>query len=219
MKTQIRTMLEMQEAMNAKVNPDWRAANYDWCRAVWIECAELMDHHGWKWWKAQEPDLEQVKLELVDIFHFGLSDGLTYLNSLNDEGYTLETLIDEIEGDYHSDFENLEPVPVLQSVEMLAAHVLTEGTFNFEDFFGIMRSVNMSFEELYKGYVGKNVLNFFRQDNGYKEGTYQKIWDGEEDNVHLVRMMDELDSSALDFKDRLYSALNNRYAQVTMQVI
>ena len=46
----VETMLEMQEQMNQKVNADWRQQNYEWYRAIWVECAELMDHYGWKWW-------------------------------------------------------------------------------------------------------------------------------------------------------------------------
>ncbi|HFB64101.1 MAG TPA: dUTP diphosphatase, partial [Aeromonadales bacterium] len=73
MKNKIRNMLLMQSNMNEKVNPDWLAENFAWYRAIWVESAELLDHHGWKWWKKQQPDIEQIKLELVDIWHFGLS--------------------------------------------------------------------------------------------------------------------------------------------------
>jgi hypothetical protein len=51
----------------------------------------------------------------------------------------------------------------------------------------------MPFEELYRRYVGKNVLIFFRQDNGYKDGIYRKTWEGREDNEHLVELMTSLD--------------------------
>ena len=46
-------------------------------------------------------------------------------------------------------------------------------------------------EGLFREYVSKNVLNHFRQDNGYKTGTYQKTWGGQEDNVHLVALMEQ----------------------------
>ena len=36
----------------------------------------MLDHYGWKWWKHQSPDLDQVRLELVDIMHFAMSDYL-----------------------------------------------------------------------------------------------------------------------------------------------
>ena len=76
MKKQLLVMLEMQDAMNSRVNPDWRSAGNAWYRAIWTECAEMLDHYGWKWWKHQPADLEQVRLELVDIMHFAMSDYL-----------------------------------------------------------------------------------------------------------------------------------------------
>ena len=39
MKTQLLVMLEMQDAMNSRVNPDWRQAGNAWYRAIWTECA------------------------------------------------------------------------------------------------------------------------------------------------------------------------------------
>ena len=73
MKQEILNMLEMQEEMNNRVHYSWRNQNFEWYRAIWIECAELMDHYGYKWWKHQEPDEAQVQLEIVDIWHFGMS--------------------------------------------------------------------------------------------------------------------------------------------------
>ena len=73
MKDKILIMLDLQDAMNTKVNNDWVNQNFSWYRAIWVESAELLDHYGWKWWKKQALDTEQVKLELVDIWHFGLS--------------------------------------------------------------------------------------------------------------------------------------------------
>ena len=71
----------------------------------------------------------------------------------------------------------------------------------------------MSFERLFEGYVGKNVLNFFRQDNGYQDGSYVKLWAGKEDNEHLVEALVELDASKASFGDDLYKALESRYQQ------
>ena len=63
--SQIETMLNLQDSMNTKVNADWRRQNFAWYRAIWIECAELLDHYGWKWWKHQEMDRDQVVLCLL----------------------------------------------------------------------------------------------------------------------------------------------------------
>jgi len=72
--------------------------------------------------------------------------------------------------------------------------------------------MDMSFDELYEIYVGKNVLNMFRQDNGYKEGTYNKVWSGREDNEHLADIMKQLNGDSLTFKDDVYAALLQKYA-------
>ncbi|MFL3647359.1 MAG: dUTP diphosphatase, partial [Cellvibrionales bacterium] len=73
MQQQLMVMLKLQNDMNSKVHPQWREQNFAWYRAIWVECAELLDHYGWKWWKQQRPDNDQIALELVDIWHFGLS--------------------------------------------------------------------------------------------------------------------------------------------------
>ena len=72
-RTAVKNMLEMQFRMNARIHEHWIDQDFAWYRAVWIECGELMDHVGYKWWKKQEPDMDQVRLEVVDIWHFGMS--------------------------------------------------------------------------------------------------------------------------------------------------
>ena len=75
-----------------------------------------------------------------------------------------------------------------------------------------MHAAGLDFTQLHSAYVGKNVLNFFRQDHGYQAGTYQKLWTGREDNEHLVEVLAELDSAADDYADRVYAALQARYS-------
>jgi hypothetical protein len=69
----------------------------------------------------------------------------------------------------------------------------------------------MEWDDLYKQYVSKNVLNFFRQDHGYKEGSYQKIWQGKEDNEHLVEVIRELNPLDPQYPEKLYQFLKDRY--------
>ncbi len=201
MKQQLITMLDMQDAMNAKVNADWRERNHEWYRAIWIEAAELMDHFGWKWWKKQSPDRDQVVLELVDIWHFGLSDLLMSGRSTDE---CAQVLIDALDlSSRETDF--------LNDVETFACSTLSTQSFDIKGFALMMLGIDLSFEELYRRYVGKNVLNFFRQDHGYKDGSYKKVWQGKEDNEHLVELVDSLDASQPDFKDSLYAGLQDRY--------
>jgi len=199
---QILIMLDLQDGMNTKVTANWRAQGYEWYRAIWVECAELMDHYGWKWWKKQSPDTEQVALELIDIWHFGLS-------ILLQSGLSREALAEQI----GQQLRIASDAPDFRlDLEQFAAATLADHQFHLGLFARLMAGVDMSFDQLYRGYVGKNVLNFFRQDHGYKDGSYRKHWfDGREDNEHLVEAVQQLDASKLSFKDELYSVLSQRY--------
>lgn len=193
------TMLDLQESMNDKVNPDWRNTGNEWYRAIWVEAAELLDHYGWKWWKKQDTYLAQVHLELIDIWHFGLSSLL--------ESVPKEDIIAGISKFLNEDKETLEH-GFKDNLEFYVLMTLSMKAFNAPMFLQLCEQVDLSFDDLYKGYVGKNVLNFFRQDNGYKAGTYRKHWyDGREDNEHLV---DILNANVVD-KDLIYTMLQERY--------
>jgi dimeric dUTPase (all-alpha-NTP-PPase superfamily) len=88
------------------------------------ESAEAIDSLNWKWWKKDDDDWDNAKVELVDMFHFWVS--------------------------------------MCTIAGMDAAEVMTL-------------------------YFKKNDLNFKRQDEGYQEGTYQKVdADGVEDNQKYV---------------------------------
>ncbi|MEP3856405.1 MAG: dUTP diphosphatase [Porticoccus sp.] len=203
MKQQILAMLELQNAMNSRVNENWAEQHFAWYRAIWVECAELLDHYGWKWWKKQTPDANQVKLELVDIWHFGLS--ILLLESRNHHG-DIALLVEQ-------QLANAKPSgDFREDLEAFTLSTLQTKKFDVAGFGALMAGVGLSFDELYTRYVGKNVLNFFRQDHGYQDGSYRKQWGSKEDNEHLVEAVAELDHRCPEFKDDLYQALQNRYA-------
>ena len=202
-------MLQMQHRMNTRVHEHWIAQNFEWYRAAWIECGELMDHVGYKWWKKQTADMEQVRLEVVDIWHFGLS-------ALFDAETGLEQLAEQIVADFTSAetpaSEGESTVAQIhEATEALAQHALASKAFSVPLFAALMRACGLSAEGLYRHYVGKNVLNFFRQDHGYQDGTYVKEWQGREDNEHLSELLESLDDGAADFPDQVYQALASRY--------
>jgi dimeric dUTPase (all-alpha-NTP-PPase superfamily) len=198
---QISQMLVMQDAMNSRVSDTWRENGYEWYRAIWVECAEMLDHHGWKWWKHQEIDIAQVQLELVDIFHFGLS--LRLMSGDNAELIASELSKELHQGTAESDFKI--------ALENLASAAVTNKAFDAKALADCMSLMNMDLDELFRQYVGKNTLNFFRQDHGYKEGSYIKEWHGEEDNEVLAKLVTTLDTGAEDFQQQLYKALEEKY--------
>lgn len=197
----VRTMLDLQDRMNTKVHPEWRQQGFEWYRAAWIECAELMDHAGYKWWKHADPDMEQIQLEVVDIWHFGMSAMICRSGSLDD-------LAAQIAEDLSA---KQRESSLLEATEILAESCITTQSFSTRAFLGLMAASDLSFEQLYRMYVGKNVLNFFRQDHGYKDGSYIKIWAGREDNEHLSDLLARLDPNQTDFADAVYLGLSEAY--------
>ena len=201
MKTQLSIMLALQDKMNLKVHPEWRAQNYAWFRAIWIECGELVEHYGYKWWKKQSPDMAQVQLEVVDIWHFGLSMLI--------DGTSFDDLADEIVAALENG--DVAELAVIEATESLAESILATREFDVCKFWALMLACDLSFDDLFKQYVGKNVLNFFRQDHGYKDGSYIKIWQGREDNEVLTDILDSAESVDNDFADWVYQALQAAY--------
>ena len=205
MKQALVNMLTMQHSMNSRVHENWIEQDFAWYRAAWIECGELIEHYGYKWWKKQEPDIEQVRLEVIDIWHFGLSALLT-------DCTPMERLADEIAAELAGHTPS--GLGVREATEELALHCLQSKGFSPARFWDLMLASGLDFDSLYTAYVGKNVLNFFRQDHGYKDGSYVKNWGGREDNEHLSQLVAELDHGAADFAQQVYAALADRYSEL-----
>lgn len=206
MRQRLDTMLDLQDAINRKIDPNWAARGFEWYRAIWVECAELLDHYGWKWWKQQNPDIEQVKLELVDIWHFGLS--LLLLRDLPRQVLISNVIAQLVEPRSIEDFRI--------ELEHFAHQVLGTQDFDVAGFARLMAGAGLDFNELYLRYTGKNVLNRFRQDHGYQDGSYQKLWRGREDNEHLIEVAADLDGASATFQADLYQALARRYRDVVV---
>lgn len=211
--TQLATMLSLQDGMNKKVNPDWLTAGYAYLRAAMIESVEGIEHHGWKWWKAQHKDLPQLQMELVDIWHFALSDII--IGFSGDIQQSANTIAEQLASNRSQvTFDGKDYLfteqDILDNLELMAG-LCAAKRFDVPLFLKIVEQAEMDSDELYRQYVGKNVLNFFRQDHGYKEGTYLKIWNGREDNEHLVEVLNSLDIGLVDYSDKVYAGLKQRY--------
>ena len=198
---QLASMAAMQRRHNEQIHPEWTGQGHEYYRAVWVECAELLDHFGWKWWKRHAVDRDQVVLEVVDIWHFGLSE-LIRAGEVNRE--LAKRLQASLAEPTRLDFR--------LAVEELARSSLSSRGFDIDAFAGVMRALPLTFDELYETYVAKNVLNVFRQTNGYGSGEYRKVWDGREDNEHLSELVGTLDTAAASFPEDLARALASRYA-------
>jgi hypothetical protein len=208
----LRAMLELQDSMNRKINPDWLAAGYPFLRAVLVEAVEALDHYGWKWWKAQATDLAQLRIELVDIWHFLLSEYLVRANG--DKARAARALLEDWQGGGKVVFDarqyELASLDVRDKLELLTAMAAVRRlcTPLVAD---LLDACEVSADRLFREYVSKNVLNHFRQDHGYKTGEYRKTWDGREDNVHLAQILERLPAADEQLPETLYRSLDDCY--------
>lgn len=218
-------MLELQQKLNDATNgTGWEKGitkdgkPINWRRCIYMESAEMIDSFGWKHWKsiAQPTDYDNLQIEIVDVWHFVMSLVLEFSNkaesieelsermSQTPEYQKLNTSIPLTFGSdllLMTRIENvmrLSLIPV--SAEMVGALV--------EEFFELAYLGALNATELYRLYVGKNILNQFRQDHGYKEGSYIKIWNGLEDNA-VMKNAWELNPDMSP--EKLYDALKEAY--------
>ncbi|MGE3308671.1 MAG: dUTPase [Limisphaerales bacterium] len=79
---QLRELFRMQHALNARIGVHTDGMSdedkvkwiLNYCRAMSQELAELTDSVPWKWWaKYQEFDVQNARVEVVDLFHFLIS--------------------------------------------------------------------------------------------------------------------------------------------------
>ena len=79
----------------------------------------------------------------------------------------------------------------------------------FEIFINLCNEFGLTFDELQKLYIGKNALNEFRQLNGYKDGTYIKIWNDKEDNTIIMQEILQ-EQKHIDY-DEIIKLLDSKY--------
>ena len=123
-------IFEEQIRLNEKINPDLyteiddpevkRQRFLQFELALRQESAEAIDSLNWKWWKKDDDDWDNIKVELVDMLHFWVS---------------------------------------------------------------MCTVAGLSAQDVIDLYLKKNQLNHKRQNEGYKEGHYDKNAGGVEDNV------------------------------------
>jgi len=198
-------MLQLQAQLNDATNgEDWtkgvtkNGKTINWKRCIYMECAEMVDSFSWKHWKSinQEPDWDNLQIEVVDVWHFIMSLAIeNYSRNLRGGIEDLALNISQLPSFSTIDKRNNSfgfQDKVIEKVENIIRLSLEEGELKleemFSEFFDLAVMSGLDLETLYRLYVGKNILNQFRQDNGYKDGTYIKVWNGEEDNIVMKRV-------------------------------
>ncbi|MCW1359903.1 dUTP diphosphatase [Campylobacter jejuni] len=220
----LENMLTLQQKLNDETNGVGWEDGYtkegkliSFRRCIYMECAELIDSFAWKHWKniSAPTNWDNVCIEIVDIWHFILS---LLLEEYKAKHITDKNLIaqDLASVSLFNDFCKEKSKPnesdtygILNDIELII-HKCSGFGFDLGEllsaYFILAMKCGLNLHQLYKIYIGKNVLNKFRQDHGYKEGAYKKIWNGIEDNEILNQILE----NELKF-DLIYEKLELAY--------
>jgi dimeric dUTPase (all-alpha-NTP-PPase superfamily) len=217
-------MLKLQQELNDNTNGlNWEngvtknGKQINWKRCIYLECTELIDSYPWKHWKNIDatPDYENIKIEIVDIWHFIMSEALrTYkinnIGTIEDIAFTITNIPEFKNFSQENNIEVLDIYKQIELVEDVIKTVFCKDNINtlVISFLTMSSKLNLKLPELYNLYIGKNILNKFRQEHGYKEGTYIKIWNGQEDNIVMQNILNKNNSIT---PNELYNELEENY--------
>jgi len=214
----------LQDALNEYITPNWKnvRTELDFMVANHQEMAELIDttvidgntKHSlnWKWWKENNSSnkttnsvdwvnmhkgvKDNIKIELTDLLFFTLSQKALGDLTGEDEEVTLN------DNDWIN-FMSISANNLLQrpgSALMLILELANKIDFNILAY-----------------YIAKHTLNVIRQLSGYKDGTYQKVVNGKEDNellhdiisdISITDMEDNFDKVADTIMTGVYNLFN-----------
>lgn len=208
-KIMFKEIVKLQHELNKQIDENYLDKKFSWESAIIVETGEFINSLGFKWWKHQEIDLDNAKIEAVDLLHFIISEELQYGYDLDgDLSDNVEYVVEHINYCFsNADSSTFEKD---KSLEKLAALLVNSDFERLYILKLIFKKLNMSNSEVYLSYLVKNVLNQVRKDRGYKEGTYVKSWKGNEDNKIAFEIASNLDNEVLNF-DNLYDVLIEFY--------
>lgn len=190
--SQLASMLKIQNDVNCIIDEQWVDRGRDWFLYIACETNELIDRLGFKHWAKHPEDseinIQQNQIELVDAAHFMFSQMCIERKKMTQ---------DSLENDYLRKWLSA-PAPHLSSkeVRLMYARQLMQAALNNDldktmaSFAQLCAHYDLGHNELYGMYIGKAALNGHRANNGYKDGSYVKMWDGREDNEHLYEIID-----------------------------
>lgn len=226
--TKIEFMLDKQEELNNLTNgDDWKEGltnknrKIDWLRCIRKEVSELIDSFPWEHWKSldKKADIDNALIELVDIWFFLMSYILHKFR-----GYDSKDMIKLVAEALTVKRLSTSGDVIYLSEELAKATYDIITTENYKDkinyllyrFVKLMDSLNVDVDALHNLYIGKLALNKFRQDNGYKEGTYKKMWTDvdlvvKEDNKIMLAILRHITKDTEVTESLVYNALTNKY--------
>lgn len=109
---------------------------------------------------------------------------------------------------------DLDQLNLCEKIKLLVG-LTSSNRISIELFSSILKEVGIDWLVLYKTFVGKNVLELFRRDHGYRTGNYVKVWNTLRDEGHLEELLTVIDCDSEKYLDDLYGGLERRYPKRT----
>ena len=182
-------MLDLQDELNSKTcGENWtlgkttEGRKINWKRYMRMELFELIDSSDkFKHWKNLDSDVDfdNIKMKVFDVWHLLMSEALTELSI---SAIILMYSYSVINNDYvvAKELDYFDIVDIADNmIESTYSDKVGSMSNMFYNFFKLLASVGMSFKDLYKQYIVKNVIDTFIQDDGYKQGTYKEFIDND----------------------------------------
>jgi len=209
-------MLENQQKLNLNAySTEWfekgTSREFHYPVAASQEIAEFINSYWLPWWSKAEQDMVNCRIEIVDALHFLLSQAIIDMNGNLPMAadWITSSLVEAMEM-YH--FHNASTDDTLEYARLLQASINTDSEHIFTDLFLLSYSINFNIDQLHALYMGKSILNQFRQDNGYRSGNYKKKWDGvREDNHFMAEWVSQQTESLTGDQIRVF--LETTYSQ------
>eukprot|EP00755_Sulcionema_specki_P017449 Sspe_Gene.64399::Locus_38026_Transcript_2_2_Confidence_0.667_Length_930::g.64399::m.64399 len=129
-----------------------------------LRCSELIDSYPWKWWKSvgKKVDVNNVRIELVDILHFSLAGQM------------------QVGGDGGVQEDSTIVTPLMETENAIKTFRHIINLANNHKFTTITRHVVESAADLEFNlvayYVAKHTLNYIRQLGGYRRAVSTRRW-------------------------------------------
>jgi len=205
-------IIKLQNKLNSRIDKDWINSNQNIKYAILLENAEMLDSFNWKWWKYQETDWENIEIEMVDLFHFLVSWALKLKMENLFKGFFISNEISK--DDILSKDEQSKHIMKLMSEDFMLAISTNNIVTAINTFINCWYMMDKDSEELFRKYKMKYTLNIFRQNNGYSDGTYIKMWENKEDNVWAQSLQVDIKNDE-KYIDTLAKKLHDKYSSLS----
>lgn len=194
-------MFTIQNSLNTKsYDTAWiekgKTEEFDYAMAAGDETHEFLRSIPFEWWKKTAADRQNQVTELVDAWHFIMSQMII------DADGDVDAAIKEAEVSFgHVMTLDMPSITVKKQAKRFVAAMylnnsdVVSGLEYSDEFFKLCRVAEVPINLLYARYLAKATLNKFRVANGYKTGQYLKMWNldsgPQEDNFYLSRWVDQ----------------------------